>query len=163
MNWRATVVAGLGAIVTGATATLLAAEYQRACSTTPIFRFWECWAQQPDSSKIAAVPPEQAVASPPFVSDGWTSAGVYDGERWSSRLLSFPHDTKPEDLVGVRVTPTQYPGNYLRSDPPSAPGSRGSEIGTINVGDQLEIGKIYTLPSTTGGVAVWASVRRMDR
>jgi hypothetical protein len=97
-----------------------------------------------------------------FVADGWTSAGVYAGQVWASKLLSFPATLKPEDLVGLIVTPTNLP-NYLRADPPRGAGGRGREIGVIGVGDQIEIGEVHTVPSTTSGLSVWVAVRRLVR
>jgi len=107
--------------------------------------------------------PKSTLAKPGFVAEGWTAAGVYSDGIWSSKLLSFSAASKPEDLPGLVVTPTRFPGNYLRADPPRFAGDRGKEIGELDVGVQLQIGDVRTVPSTTAGISVWVAVRRIAR
>lgn len=168
MSFRAVgfVIGILGAML----ASLLAVEYHRHCDT--IFRFWDCRlaAKNPPSPASAVNAPvasepevSEDAGSPAVVPDGWTAAGVHDGARWTSRLLSFPATARPEDLVGSIVTPTLEPGNYLRAHHPQQPGGRGEEIGVVDVGDRLKVVRVHTLPSTAGGVSVWVAVQRIDR
>lgn len=120
-----------------------------------------------DSTTEPTVKPPYVAKSTPsrpgFVADGWTAAGVYSDGVWSSRLLSFAATIKPEDLPGLVVTPMQLPGNNLRADPPRFAGDRGKEIGELDVGVQLEIGAVHTVPSTTTGISVWVAVRKILR
>lgn len=107
--------------------------------------------------------PKLSPARPGFVAEGWTAAGVYSDGVWSSKLLSFPATSRPEDLSGLIVATARWRYHVLRDGPPRSAGDLGKEIGEVNVGDQLEIGEVYTVPTTTAGVSVWVAVRRAVR
>lgn len=118
-------------------------------------------ASPPPVHVVETSAPSEPAAIATFVADGWTAAGVYDAGVWTSRRLSFPAASKPEDLVGLVVMPRAYPGNYLRASAPDAAGEWGAEVGKIAVGDTIEIGDLRSAPSTkTKGFSVWVAVRR---
>lgn len=157
--------------VLGVASTLLMglfiADYQRICTHTEFLKVWECRTSGTRATRetaavpavpVPATPTPQAVA---FVGHGWVGAGRYADGRWASRMLSVPLDAAPEALVGQIVTPMYDQGSALRKEPSKEEGSFGLDLGSVFPGDRLEIGNVFTRPSTAGGRSVWVEVRKL--
>jgi hypothetical protein len=146
---------------------LFIADYQRLCTHTEFLKVWECRTSGTRATRetaavpavpVPATPTPQAVA---FVGHGWVGAGRYADGRWASRMLSVPLDAAPEALVGQIVTPMYDQGSALRKEPSKEEGSFGLDLGSVFPGDRLEIGNVFTRPSTAGGRSVWVEVRKL--
>jgi len=146
---------------------LFIADYQRLCTHTEFLKVWECRTSGTRATQetaavpavpVPATPTPQAVA---FVGHGWVGAGRYADGRWASRMLSVPLDAAPEALVGQIVTPMYDEGSALRKEPSKEEGSFGLDLGSVFPGDRLEIGNVFTRPSTAGGQSVWVEVRKL--
>ena len=146
---------------------LVIADYQRLCTHTEFLKVWECRTSETRATQetaavpavpVPATPTPQAVA---FVGHGWVGAGRYADGRWASRMLSVPLDAAPEALVGQIVTPMYDQGSALRKEPSKEEGSFGLDLGSVFPGDRLEIGNVFTRPSTAGGRSVWVEVRKL--
>lgn len=169
MRIVAKVLGVLGTLLMG----LFIADYQRLCTHTEFLKVWECRTSgtpaEQAAAPVAAAPaageaPATAAPAPQavsFIGHGWVGAGRYADGRWASRMLSVPLDAAPEALVGQIVTPMYDQGSALRKEPSKEEGSFGLDLGSVFPGDRLEIGNVFTRPSTAGGRSVWVEVRKL--